>query len=444
MIFNKLRAATEKLSPELRKIIGNIGWLSADRILRMGVGLIVTAWIARYLGPEEFGLFNYATAFVSLFGVLATLGLNQIVVRDIVHDPSNKDETLGTTFVLKLAGAIVTVLVTTGVISLLRPNDQLTLWIVAITASVTIFDAFNTIDLWFQFLVKSKHTVIAKNAAFVLVTALRIALIEMKAPLVAFAWVLVVESALGGIGLAIAHKLDGQSFLRWRPNFRRAKTLLKESWPLIISDLAIMIYVRIDQIMLGQLMGDKPVGIYSAAVRIAEVWYFFASAIVNSVTPAIVQAKQQSETLYYNKLQKLFNLMAIITFAIAIPLTLISKFLIVTIFGQKYAAAASVLSIYIWSAVFGFFGWAKGIWIVAEGQTVFALISTCTGAAMNILLNFWLIPLYQENGAALASVISYSFTDYVMCLIYPPARKLGWIMTNALTFNLFARRRAED
>lgn len=443
-MLNKLTAATQKLSPELRKIIGNIGWLSADRVLRMGVGLIVTAWIARYLGPQDFGLFNYATAFVSLFGVLATLGLNQIVVRDMVRDPSGKDETLGTTFLLKLSGAILTVLVTTGAISLLRPNDRLTLWIVAITASVTIFDAFNTIDLWFQSLVKSKHTVIAKNTAFVLVTALRIALIEMKAPVIAFAWVLVVESALGAIGLAIAHKLDGQNLLRWRPKFQRAKTLLKESWPLIISDLAIMIYVRIDQIMLGELIGDKPVGIYSAAIRIAEVWYFFASAIVNSVTPSIVQAKEQSETLYYNKLQKVFNLMAMITFGIAIPMTFLSKFIIVTIFGQQYAAAASVLSIYIWSAVFGFFGWAKGIWIVAEGRTVFALISTCCGALMNIILNFWLIPLYQENGAALASVISYSFTDYVLCLIYPPARKLGWVMTNALTFNLFAKRRTEN
>ena len=442
-MLNKLRSVTEKLSPELRKIIANIGWLFADRILRMGVGLIVTAWVARYLGPEDFGLFNYASAFVALFGVLATLGLNQIVVRDIVRDPSKQDETLGTTFLLKLSGAILTVLVTSGVISLVRPNDQLTLAIVAIVAGVTIFDSFNTIDFWFQALVKSKYTVIAKNTAFILVTLLRITLISIKASVVAFAWVLVVESALGAVGLAIAYKAKGQNLLAWRATWQRAKILLWESWPLIISDLAIMIYVRIDQIMLGQLMGDKPVGIYSAAVRIAEIWYFFASAIVNSFTPSIVQAKQESETLYYNKFQKLFNLMVMITFGIAIPMTFLSKFIIVTIFGENYAAAASVLSIYIWSAVFGFFGWAKGIWIVAEGYTLFALISTCTGAAMNILLNFWLIPLYQENGAALASVISYSFTDYVMCLIYPPARKLGWIMTNALTFNLFARRSRE-
>lgn len=442
-MLNKLSAAIQKVSPELRKIISNIGWLFADRILRMGVGLIVTAWVARYLKPQQFGLLNYVGAFVSLFSVLATLGLDQIVVRDIVRDPSSKEETLGTTFGLKLAGGVVTLLVTTGFITILRPNDQMALWLVAITAAVTIFDAFNTIDFWFQSQVKSKYTVIAKNTAFILVTLLRIALIQLKAPLIAFAWVLVAESAFGAVGLVIVYKLRGQNLFRWRTSLQRAKSLLKEGWPLIISGLAIMIYVRIDQIMLGQLVGDQSVGIYSVAARISEIWYFFASAIVSSVTPSIVQAKEQSETLYYNKLQKVFNLMAVVSLAIAIPMTVLSKPLIVGIFGQSYASASTVLSIYIWSSVFGFFGWAKGIWIIAEGYTIFALVSTSCGAVMNILLNFWLIPLYQENGAALASVISYSFTDYVLCLLYPPARRLGWIMTKALTLNFFWQRKIE-
>ena len=228
-MLNKLTVVIQKFSPELRKIISNIGWLFADRVLRMGVGLIVTAWVARYLGPQQFGLFNYAGAFVSLFGVLATLGLDQIVVRDMVRDPSCKDETLGTAFVLKLSGGILTILVTTGTIFLLRPDDQLTHWLVGITAAGTIFDAFNTIDFWFQLQVKSKYTVIAKNTAFILVTLIRITLLQMQAPLIAFAWALLAENALGAVGLAIAYKVKGQSLLAWRASLLRAKTLLKES-----------------------------------------------------------------------------------------------------------------------------------------------------------------------------------------------------------------------
>ena len=440
-MLNKLTVVIQKFSPELRKIISNIGWLFADRVLRMGVGLIVTAWVARYLGPQQFGLFNYAGAFVSLFGVLATLGLDQIVVRDMVRDPSCKDETLGTAFVLKLSGGILTILVTTGTIFLLRPDDQLTHWLVGITAAGTIFDAFNTIDFWFQLQVKSKYTVIAKNTAFILITCLRIALLQMQAPLIAFAWALLAENALGAVGLAIAYKVKGQRLLAWRASLLRAKTLLKESWPLLLSGLAIMVYLRIDQIMLGQLADDKAVGIYSAATRISELWYYIPIAIVTSVTPSIVEAKKVGETLYYNKLQKLFNIMAVLAYMIALPMTFLSKYIVVIIFGQNYVAAGGVLSIHIWAALFVFFGWSKGIWIVAEGLTMFSLVATVSGAVMNILLNFWLLPIYRETGAAIATVISYAFVDYFMCMIYPPAQKIGWVMTKALTLSFLTTRR---
>ena len=440
-MLNKLTVVIQKFSPELRKIISNIGWLFADRVLRMGVGLIVTAWVARYLGPQQFGLFNYAGAFVSLFGVLATLGLDQIVVRDMVREPSCKDETLGTAFVLKLSGGILTILVTTGTIFLLRPDDQLTHWLVGITAAGTIFDAFNTIDFWFQLQVKSKYTVIAKNTAFILVTLIRITLLQMQAPLIAFAWALLAENALGAVGLEIAYKVKGQSLLAWRASLLRAKTLLKESWPLLLSGLAIMVYLRIDQIMLGQLADDKAVGIYSAATRISELWYYIPIAIVTSVTPSIVEAKKVSETLYYNKLQKLFNIMAVLAYMIALPMTFLSKYIVVIIFGQNYVASGGVLSIHIWAALFVFFGWSKGIWIVAEGLTMFSLLATTSGAVINILLNFWLLPIYRETGAAIATVISYALVDYFICMIYPPTQKIAWVMTKALTLNFLTTRR---
>jgi len=432
-----LTSVTQKISPELRKIIGNIGWLFGDRILRMGAGLIVGAWVARYLQPQQFGLFNYAGAYVALFTIISTLGLDQIVVRDIVRDPDCKDETLGTALALKIFGGIGTVVVTAVTVFAFNRDNYLTTVLATIMAVATIFNAFNIIEFWFQAQVKSKYTVIAKNSAFLLATVLRVALIQMQASLVAFAWAVVVESILGAIGLIIAYKTKGQKFLKWRVSWQRAINLVKESWPLILSGFAIMVYVRIDQIMLGQLVGEKAVGLYSVAARISELWYFIASAIVGSVTPSIVKAREESLTLYYKKLQKLFNMMAVITFALAIVMVFLSKPLIVMLFGQEYAPASSMLAIYIWSAVFGFFGWAKSIWIVAEGHTTYALITTCCGAVMNIGLNFWLIPAYEGNGAAIATVVSYAFTDYVLCFIYPPARQLGWIMTKALTFNYF-------
>ncbi|MDK3158259.1 flippase [Kamptonema cortianum] len=439
-MLNKYNATLEKLSPGLRKILGNIGWLFADRILRMGVGVIITAWLARYLGPDQFGLLNYTIAFVSLFTTLAALGLDQIVVRNIVRDPDCKAETLGTTQALKVCSGILGYILAIGAIALLRPDDPLIRLLVAIISGSLVFESLNTIDFWFQTQVQSKYTVWAKNIAFIIMTAVRILLISLQAPLVAFAWAALAESALGGIGLTVAYSISGENLRTWQVNWGRARGLLKDSWPLILSNLAIMVYLRVDQVMLGQLATDESVGIYSSATRLSEVWYFIAIAIVNSVTPSIVEAKNQGENAYYGKLQKLFNLMAGIAYAIAIPMTFLSTPLVVLVFGQEYARAGEVLSIHIWAALFTFFGWSKGVWIVTEGQTLFALVATSLGAVMNVGLNLWLIPQYREIGAAIATVISYGFTDYVMCFIYPPTRRLAWIMTKALTLSFLFRR----
>ncbi|MBD2128171.1 flippase [Microcoleus sp. ZQ-A2] len=430
--MNKLTAVTQKLSPGLRKIIKNIGWLFADRVLRMGVGFLVGAWVARYLGPQQFGLYNYAIAFVSLFTALATLGLDQIVVRNIVREPSCKDETLGTTFALKFIGGLVTLFLTLAIIHLLRPDDSLTRWLVGITATGMIFQAFDTIDLWFQFQVDSKYTVVAKNTAFIIITVIKIALIQSKAPLIAFAWTGLLEIALGAVGLVLAYTLRGQNFKAWRFSWLQAKLLLKESWPMIVAGLSIMIYVRIDQIMLGELIGSESVGIYSVASRLSELWGFVPTAIVSSFNPSIIEAKKVSEELYYNKLQKVFNIMTVLAYGIAIPTTFLSQEIVVLLFGESYASSGGVLAIYIWGQLFSFLGIARITWIVTEGFTMYALVFASAGAIVNIILNFWLIPIYQETGAAIATVISYGLVDYVIFLLYRPFLKIGQLMTNAL------------
>lgn len=431
-MLNKLSSIGKKFSLEQRKIISNIGWLFGDRILRMGVGLIVGAWVARYLQPEQFGLLNYAIAFVFLFSAFATLGLDQIVVRNLVRDPSGKDKILGTTFVLKFVGGIITLLLASLTIFLLKPDDSLTRTLVAITAAATIFQAFDAIDFCFQFQVRSKYTVVAKNTAFIIVALVRITLIQLHAPLIAFAWAAFAETALGGVGLMIAYKVSGQSFRRWQVSWQEGKSLLKESWPLIIAGISIMLYIRIDSVMLGQLVGSEAVGIYAVATRLSELWGFIPIAITSSVTPSIIEAKKVSEELYYQKLQKIFTILTALAYAIAIPMTLLSTPIIILMFGQNYAAAGGVLAIHIWGQIFSFLGIARSIWIVNEGLTKYALIFTSGGALINILLNLWLIPIYQETGAAIATVISYALVDYVIFIIYPPFFHIGKLMSNAL------------
>jgi polysaccharide transporter, PST family len=402
-----------KSSSQLRTIIANTGWLFGDRILRMGAGLVVGVWVARYLGVQQYGLFNYALAFVTLFTPVFTLGLDDVVTRHLVHKSSNSDELLGSTFWLKLVGGIVSVLLAVGCTVFLGESEPLKIWLVVILAMAGIFRASDTIELWFQSQVQSKYSVIAKNTAYLVNTLIKIALILTNAPLLSFAWVTLAEFAMSAIGLAIIYQVKVSSIWLWKWDFSTAKRLLKESLPLIFSGFAILIFMKIDQIMLGQMIGNTEVGIYSAAVRISEIWYFIPTTIVSSVAPSIYKAKEESESLYYKRIAQLLRLLGCIALAISIPMTFLSGNIIMGMFGSKFAEAGPILAVHIWTSLFVFMGVATAPWFIAEGLNNVSLGKTLLGAILNVILNFWLIPEYKGMGAAIATIISQAVAAFL-------------------------------
>jgi PST family polysaccharide transporter len=430
IIFQKIKKFT--VSPQLSQIVGNTGWLFSEKILQMVLGLLVGVWVARYLGPTEFGFLNYALIFTSLFSPLAKLGLDRIVVRDIVQNPSDKNKILGSCFLVKFIGGIVAYLLTFVVISKLHPNDIISRNLVMIIGFGLCFQVFYTIDFWFQSQVKSKYTVWSKNLAYVLVNLIKIVLIYVKAPLVYFAWNVLIEVILSAIGLVIAYRLTGEKIQSWKINLSQCKKMLKDSLPLMFSGMVVMIYLRVDIIMLEQIFGSESVGIYSVATRISELWYVVPTAIVSSVSPSIIEAKSLGNTLYEYRLKKLFTLITCLAYAIAIPMSFLATPIVKLMYGEAYIVSGSVLSIHIWASVFVFLGLGKGIWIVAEGLTNFSIISTTCGAVVNVMLNLVLIPQYKEVGAAIATVISYGCADYLVYIVYPRFKQIGRLMTEAL------------
>jgi O-antigen/teichoic acid export membrane protein len=416
----------------LQKILINTSWLFADRIISMGVGLLVGVWVARYLGPEQFGLFNYVAAFVALFSAIATLGLNGIVVRDLVKEPKATNATLGTAFVLQLIGGLLAVGMAVIVIGYLRPGDALAKLMVAVLGFVMVFKATEVVKYWFESQVQSKYTVWAENAVFIVIAGIKIVLILSHAPLMAFVWAVLAEAALVALALLCVYARCGSGLRNWQVQIQRAKSLLKDSWPLILSGLAIMVYMRIDQIMLGQMLGDEAVGIYSAAVRISEVWYFVPMAIVASVFPSIIEAKKKSEALYYQRLQWLYDVMVVLALSVAVPMTFLSDWAVSLLFGQAYEQAGAVLAIHIWTAVFVGLSFSSGRWFINEGYTLLALKRNLLGLVVNVILNTYLIPLYGPKGAALATLLSYFMASYASDLFSRKTRMVFLQKTRAL------------
>lgn len=431
-MLNKLVKLSRVKDLKRHEVISNTLWLLSEKVLRMGLGILVGVWVARYLGPSQFGLLNYATAFASIFNVVANLGLDGIVVRNIVREPSCKNEILGTAFTLKAIAQIIALLLATGIIVKLRPNEPFVYLLVFVTLIGMFFESFYVIDFWFQSQVQSKFTVLAKNIGLVIVSLGKVLLIKLQASLLPFTLVYSLETMLLAVGLLVIYRYQGNSLRAWRFSSNLAKRLLQDSWPLALSSFVIMIYMRTDQLMIGQIVNDQAVGIYSAAVRISELWYILPIAITSSIFPSLVKLRQVNTNQYYKQIQKVLDVLSILSFSAAILVLPLAHWLVNLLYGESYSEAASVLVIHIWTGVFVASGLARNMWTTAEGLTSFAFLSSLAGAVVNVILNYFLIKSYGGNGAAIATLIAQFIASYATSAFLPKAWTLFVKQTKAL------------
>lgn len=422
-------------SETFKRYFANTSWMFAEKIFRTLVAFFVGILVARYLGPDKFGLLNYAISFAGLFTSFANLGLDSIVVRELVKTPEKRDEILGTVFRLRIIGSIVTIsLVSLTAFLINEPTFNLLL--IVIIASATIFQSLGVVEQFFQSRVEAKYNVFAQSTAFFIASMLKVLLVIYNQPLIYFAVVQTLESIFLAIGYYSVYRTNKFSVIRWRYNSKTAVTLIKDSWPLVLSGVVISIYMKIDQVMIKNFMEAKDVGYYAAAVKLCEAWYFVPMAISSSVFPAIVNAKKTSEKLYLSRLQKLYDFLAFIAIAIAVPVTLLSDFIINILFGIKFQPASSVLTIYIWAGVATFLGVASSQYLITENLTKLSFYRTLIGMIVNVIMNWFLIPIYGINGAAIATLVSYSAATFSIGFNKKTYNQFTMMLKSILLINL--------
>lgn len=432
-VLSAISRAFGKLSAHqgFRRYFFNTSWMFAEQVLRIIAGLFVGIYVARYLGPEQFGIYSFAAAFVALFGTISRLGLDSIVVRDLVNHPEERDTYLGTAFWLKLIGALVTL----GLLAIavqFTSNDATTNLYIFIIASGLIFQSFDVVDFHFQSRVLSKYVSISRLIQLALSSVLKLYFIFIQADLFWFVMVSLVDQISLALSLVIAYWRQKIGSFFGRFELGTAKAMLKNAWPLILSGIAISLYMRIDQIMIKEMLGEKEVGLYSAAVRLSEAWYFVPVIVTTSLFPAILNAKNLNPKLYCERLKRLYAIMIYSAVGVALPVAFMAERIVVTLYGIYYQDAGLVLAIHIWAGVFVALGVVNGSWFLAENLQKLATLNTLIGAAVNVSLNYFLIPKYGIAGGAFATLASYGVSAYFTLLLYKQTRGRFWEITLAI------------
>jgi len=390
------------------RLAKNSGWLLAEKAVRWAAALIVGVWLARYLGPTSYGQLGYALALAGLWGGLATLGVDNLVVRELVRQPEERRAILATALGLRLIGGGLAAIGAIATAWFLRGSGDLAVILTALTSLGVLWAVGETFDGWFQAELRADLAVRARTLALLLVTAGRIALILAHASVVAFAALAALETLLAAIALAWAARRAGVPVPR--PQLAGAWTgrLLRECWPNIIANLAVMAYMRLDRVLLGELADERSVGLYSAAASLVEVWYVVPIALVTSATPLFTRLRTEDPARYPADLARFARLLAGLGLAMALPLTLAAPWVLPLLFGEAFRAAVPVLMILPWGLVLIGLGVAVSPWYLNERLLALAMWRHLLGMIVGVALHFVLIPRWGTAGAAVATVAAFA------------------------------------
>jgi PST family polysaccharide transporter len=389
--------------PVVRRLLGNSAWQIADKVVRMGGGVLVSVYVARYLGPDDFGLFSFSLALTALYTSIAAFGLPSVVVRDLVMRPQERATVLASALLLRLLGSAVAVLLTVATMLALRSGDARSALVVFVMALSTVPQAWDVIDYDYQSRMDAQPIVVARNASFIASAALRVGLVLAGASLVCFAWAMTFEAALSAVLIVRRARLDGIGITIAATTRDELRRLASTGWPLIIAGLSVSVYMRVDQIMLGQMLGDAGVGVFSAAVRISEAFYFFPMTVALSVAPALTATYGRSTEEYERRFLQITRLLLWIGLAVAAIFALFSRQIILVLYGPRYLDAAAVLAIHAWAGALVSLGVCSNLWLTNAGYFKFSMCQTLVGAGVNVALNLTLIPRFGIIGAALAT-----------------------------------------
>lgn len=389
------------------KIIKNSSWMVGDKVFTMIIGVFVTAIVARYFGPESYGQFNYALSFVTLFTALSTLGLETLTVKAIVDKDQDEGTILCTSLVLRVIGGIILTFIAVILIRLIEPNDSNTHILVFILSLTMVFKALEVIEYWIQAHQRAKISSVVRIVAYVIIAGFKIGMVLLGGNLIHFALIHMLNVIIIGIGLIIAYFRNREEKFKWKVDMSYAKSILSQSWYLILSGLMVTLYMQIDKVMLGSLMPTKvEVGVYSAAVSIASMWYFVPMAIITSFKPVIMSKKKINEESYLKSVQLLYTIIAWLGICFGIFVLIFSNPIVKILYGAEYQKASSILSVSIWAGTFAMLGSARSVWTVTEGLQRYNMFYAGAGAIINIILNYLLIPTVGGYGAAVATLMS--------------------------------------
>lgn len=425
--MNFLEALKQKAKS---KNMRNAFWIIGERIISVGATTVVTIFSARVLGASDFGTLNYGLTLTTLFLAVMKLGIDSIIVNELIKHRHREGEFLGTSILLRLVASLLSILLIALTLAVLNSGQDIVIIVALVQSVILPFQAMHVLDYWFQSHLRSKYVSIAKTTATLLSSAYSAYLLLSGKGVIWFAASTVLTGALIAALLWIFYKKQGGSSFTF--TISAAKYLLGKSHHFIAANIMSLTYVQIDKVMIGNMTNSAQLGLYSAALMISTAWLFLPDSLITSFRPTILSSRLISRTLFLSKLKQLYFTVFWLCTVVCLLITIFAPLIVPFLFGEDYSDSIVVLQVAVWFVPFSILGTARGIWIVGEEKGAYVKYYLFCGVLMNISLNLILIPAAGILGAAIASVITEFFTCFIAPMFFKETRVHSKIVTQAI------------
>lgn len=412
--------------------VKNAGWLIFGRIGQMVISLVVGLLTARYLGPANYGLINYATAYTAFFMAFCTLGINSLLVKEFIDNPHEEGKIIGSTLLLRGISSVLSAIIIVCLVSILDAGERTTIVVTALCSIGLVFNVFETFNYWFQSRLQSKVTAIVLLVGYIFTSIYKVVLLILQMRVEFFAFSTSLDYIIVGVLLLLCYKKYGGGRLRFSKS--TSTRILSKSVHFILPSVMVTIYGYVDKFMLKQMLSETEVGYYATATAVCGMWSFVLTAIIDSMYPSIMEAHKNDTTLYEKKNRQLYAIVFYFAVAVSTVFCLFGRYIVLLLYGEKYMPAVAPLRVVTWYTAFSYLGVARNAWIVCEDKQRYLKYIYVFAAICNVILNCIFIPLWGATGAAAASLITQMLTTIVVPFFIKNLRHNSIMMIEGILF----------
>ncbi len=419
---------------EAKRVFNNAKWIIICKFAQSVIQLVVGMLCARYLGPDNYGLINYAASIVAFAMPIMKLGFDATLVSELVSSPEKEKEIMGTSLCLNIFSSFVCVGGVTLFAFLMNMNQSDVILVCFLYSISLCFAAIEMIQYWFQYKLMSKYSSVVMLSSYILVSGYKVFLLATAKNVYWFAFSHSVEYGLIGLVLVFIYLKKGKGFSF---SFSTAKSLIFKSKHYILSSMMLVVIQNTDHIMITTMISTEENGYYSAAITCVGVVQFVYTAIIDSFRPLILQNKKDNSCNYELNVKRLYSIILYMAIAQSILFTIFSKLIVQVLYGKDYLNAAPVLQILTWYLAFSYMGAVRNVWILAEGKQKYLWMINLSGAGFNVVFNLIMIPYFGACGAAVASLLTQIFTNFILGFIIKPIRPNNRLILRSVSPSFF-------